>query len=180
MAGSWSVGWKEAEQWNWLYQECLCNPIATKSGRASLIRGLYISYTGTLTPHISLVQIREAPSKNVLTMHTSTWLTGASILCLHSVHSLIIQIFLSSSSVLPGNCSGDPLRTRPPWFLPSWSRHSGDVVLCASNVLMGGWRGAWWALVWGSQTRLPNWHPLLWAFFQHHSKGSVLQTDLVK
>lgn len=68
-----------------------CNPIAAKSGRASLIRGLYSGYTGTLTPHISVTQIGEAPGENILAVQTSTWLTGASI------HAFFLSIHLSFS-----------------------------------------------------------------------------------
>lgn len=66
-----------------------CNPIARKSGRASLIMALYIGYTGTLTPHVSLVHIREAPRENTLSTWTSAMSTGASI------HAFILFIHSS-------------------------------------------------------------------------------------
>lgn len=79
-----------------------CNPIAT-SRRASLIRGLYIGYTGMPTPPISLARIRESPQRtHAYHVHISTVNWGIHS-CIPSVRSFIMQTLLSSSSMLPGN-----------------------------------------------------------------------------
>ena len=97
--------------------------------------------TGTLTPNISLVQIGGAPSENIFSMHTSrvNWnIQFMPSLC----PSFIIQTtVLSSSSVLPGNCSGRPSRNKIT-MVPALLEQSRAVVFHTLSVLLGGWRGS--------------------------------------
>ena len=96
--------------------------------------------TGTLTPNISMVQIGGAPSENILDIHTSR--VNWSIQFMPSLcPSFIIQTtVLSSSSVLPGNCSGGPSRNKIT-MVPALLEQSRAVVFRALNILLGGWRG---------------------------------------
>ena len=56
--------------------------------------------------------------------------------------SFIIQTtVLSSSSVLPGNCSGGPSRNKIT-MVPALLEQSRAVVYRALNILLGGWRGS--------------------------------------